>query len=72
MVGPTFAPEEFAGRKLVALLDRVTLLARAAEVGQGFDHQIFASMHGSLNCFLDSMIPVATEEVPGLKAYFAE
>ncbi|OZE95955.1 hypothetical protein CH299_21550 [Rhodococcus sp. 14-2686-1-2] len=65
MVGPTFAPEEFAGRKLVALLDRVTLLARAAEVGQGFDHQIFASMLGGLNRFPDSMIPFAAEEYRG-------
>jgi hypothetical protein len=64
-VGPTFAPEEFAGRKLVALLDRVTLLARAAELDRGFDHQIFASMLGGLNRFPDSMIPFAAEEYRG-------
>lgn len=90
IVGPTFAPEELAGRKLIALFDRaeardfadvyalrtrfdqVTLLSRAAEVDRGFDRLIFASMLDSLNRFPDGMIPVASEEVPRLRAYFAE
>lgn len=90
VVGPTFAPEELAGRKLVALFDRaeardfadvyalrtrfdrITLLSRAAEVDRGFDRLIFASMLDSLNRFPDGMIPVAAEEVPKLRAYFAE
>lgn len=90
IVGPTFAPEELAGRKLVAQFDRaesrdftdgyalrtrfdqVSLLTRAAEVDRGFDQLIFASMLDSLDQFLDSMIPVAAEEVPRLRPYFAE
>lgn len=90
VVGPTFAPEELAGRKLVALFDRaeardfadvfalrtrfdrITLLSRAAEVDRDFDDLIFASMLDSVSRFPDSMIAVAAEEVPRLRAYFAE
>jgi hypothetical protein len=90
VVGPTYAPEELAGRKVVALFDRAAardfadvymlaatydkdvLLSRAREVDAGFDTQIFAEMLWSLKRYADREIPVTSDQVPLLRAFFAE
>ncbi|MDJ0360816.1 hypothetical protein [Rhodococcus sp. H29-C3] len=88
VVGPTFAPEELAGRKVVALFDRAEardfvyalrlrferelLSSRAGEVDAGFDPSILASMLDSLKRFPDNMIPVPASGVSTLENFFAE
>jgi hypothetical protein len=50
--GPTLAPEELAGNKLLALF------ARAAQIDAGFDVRVLADMMATLDRFTDSEIPV--------------
>jgi hypothetical protein len=89
VAGPTFAPEELAARKVVALFDRAeardfadvyallrsfdkaTLLTGAAEVDDGFDLDVFASMLDSLARFKDSEIPAPIDDVRDLRGSFA-
>ncbi|MDQ2874628.1 MAG: nucleotidyl transferase AbiEii/AbiGii toxin family protein [Actinomycetota bacterium] len=47
--GPTLAPEELAGHKL---------LARAAQIDAGFDAKVLADMIAALDRFTDDEIPV--------------
>lgn len=89
-LGPSFAPEELAGRKTLALFDRAeardftdvhrlaqlfgreTLLARAAEVDNGFDPYVLASMMRTLDRFTDDEIPVDGIDVSALRNYFRD
>jgi len=90
IVGPTFDPEELAGRKLAALFGRAEardfadvyvlerrfgrplLLERAAEIDAGFDHVVLAEMMGTLDRFTDDEIPIDTDEVGALRAFFTD
>ncbi|MEO6083341.1 MAG: nucleotidyl transferase AbiEii/AbiGii toxin family protein [Umezawaea sp.] len=47
------------------------LVARAAEVDMGFDTDVFAQMLGALSRFDDDELPIADDQVPALKAFFA-
>lgn len=89
LAGPTFAPEELAARKLLALFgraeardfadvyelartyDATTLIATAADLDDGFDLDVFASMLDSLTRFTDTDIPVAATDVADLRGFFA-
>jgi predicted nucleotidyltransferase component of viral defense system len=82
-VGPTFVPEELAGRKLVALFDRTEardfadvfvlahdtelLLRRDAEIDPGFDPVILASMIETVDRFTDEEIPGESDAVKDLR-----
>ncbi len=71
--GPTLAPEELAGHKLLALFDRKqVLLARAAQIDAGFDVRVLADMIATLDRFTDSEIPVPDgSSAAELRAFYA-
>ena len=89
LAGPTLAPEELAGHKLLALFDRAAardfadvyvlahrfgkdvLLARAARIDAGFDSRVLADMIATLDRFTDDEIPVPTDSVAELRAFYA-
>ena len=89
-LGPSFTPEELAGRKTLALFDRAEardftdvyqlaqrfgraeLLARAAEIDQGFDPGVLATMMRTLSRFSDDELPVQDIDVVQLRAYFVD
>ena len=90
VLGPTLAPEDLAGRKLLALFDRAAprdfvdvytlaqhygralLIDRAGAVDLGFDLAHLATMMGMLDRYTDEDLPLASEQVPRLRAYFAD
>ncbi|MDZ7577056.1 MAG: nucleotidyl transferase AbiEii/AbiGii toxin family protein [Candidatus Nanopelagicales bacterium] len=90
LVGPSFAPEELAARKLIALFDRAEardfadvyvlasrfnkwlMLRLATAIDAGLEHRILADMMATLARFRDSEIPLDADEVPQLRAFFAE
>lgn len=88
--GPTLAPEELAGHKLLALFDRAAardfadvyvlarrfgkavMLARAAQIDEGFDTSVLADMIGTLDRFTDDEIPMPDgSSAAELRAYYA-
>ncbi|GIG65385.1 nucleotidyl transferase AbiEii/AbiGii toxin family protein [Phytomonospora endophytica] len=89
-LGPSFAPEELAGRKTIALFDRAEardftdvhqlaerfgreiLLARAAEIDNGFDRHVLASMMRTLDRFTDAELPVDGISPTELRTYFSD
>jgi hypothetical protein len=61
--GPTLAPEELAGHKL---------LARAAQIDVGFDANVLANMMATLDRFTDDEIPVPDRSsAADLRAFYA-
>lgn len=90
VLGPTLAPEELAGRKLLALLgraeardftdvcvlaqrfDKQEFVTRAAEVDSGFDERVLAQMMAALGRFSDDELPATLDQVPLIRAFFAE
>jgi Nucleotidyl transferase AbiEii toxin, Type IV TA system len=56
---------------LAARFGKELLVARAAEVDMGFDTDVFAQMLGTLSRFDDDELPIADDQVPALKAFFA-
>lgn len=90
IVGPTFDPEELAGRKLTALFDRAEardfadvfvlaqrfsrelLLERAAEIDLGLDVRVLAVMLRTLDRFTDEELPIDTEDVATMRAFFRD
>lgn len=90
VAGPTYADEELAGRKVVALFDRAEardfvdvyvlagrfdkepLLRFAADVDPGFDRRVYAEMIGTIARFDSRDLPIASERVGDLRAFFAE
>ncbi|HEY3467198.1 MAG TPA: nucleotidyl transferase AbiEii/AbiGii toxin family protein [Amycolatopsis sp.] len=48
------------------------LLTLAADFDRGFDKAIFSQMIGSLDRFPDDAIPVATDDVATVRAFFAD
>jgi hypothetical protein len=89
-LGPSFTPEELAGRKTVALFDRAEardftdvyllaqrfgreeLLTRAAEIDNGFDTGVLATMMRSLSRLTDDELPVQDIDVAQLRAFFID
>ena len=88
--GPTLAPEELAGHKLLALFDRAAardfaevyvladrfgkdaLLARAAQIDAGFDHEVLVDMIATLDRFTDDELPVPDgSSAADLRAFYA-
>lgn len=90
LLGPSYGPEELAGRKLLALFDRAAprdfvdvfrLAARydkgrlvewARRVDSGMDDGVLADMIGMLGKYRDADLPIRDEEVPALRAFFAQ
>jgi hypothetical protein len=65
--GPTLAPEELAGHKLLALFDRA-----AAQIDAGFDSNVLAHMITTLDRFTDDETPVPDgSSVADLRAFYA-
>jgi hypothetical protein len=67
IAGPTFSPEELAGRKVLALFDRA-----AARDDAGFDVQVLADMIATLARFTDADIPLPDQPVSALRAFFED
>jgi hypothetical protein len=57
---------------LAARFGREALLQSEAEVDLGFDVEVFAQMLSTLARFRNADLPVAPEEIPALRAFFAE
>jgi hypothetical protein len=90
LLGPSYGPEELAGRKLLALFDRAaprdfvdvfrlaarydkaTLVEWARRVDSGMDDGVLADMIGMLGRFRDADLPIRDEDVPALRAFFAQ
>jgi hypothetical protein len=83
--GPTLAPEELAGNKLLALFDRaaardfadIYILARRfgqdVLLAAGFDVRVLADMIATLDRFTDSDIPVPDgSSAAELRAFYAD
>jgi len=87
-LGPTFAAEELAARKVLALFDRAeardfadvyqlrhafdreALVTRAAALDLGFSTDLLRQNLTTLGRFTDDEIPIETQEVAALRAYF--
>ncbi len=90
ILGPTLAPLELAGRKLLALFSRAEardfadvyllaqrfskelLIEQAQALDAGFDRKVLAQMIRTLDRFDDHEIPVAADQLPELRRFFAE
>ncbi|WP_310963894.1 nucleotidyl transferase AbiEii/AbiGii toxin family protein [Nocardioides terrisoli] len=90
VLGPTLAPLELAGRKLLALFGRAeardfadvyvlaqrfgtaALIEQAQELDAGFDPGVLAQMIGTIGRFEDHEIPLAPEELPPARSFFAD
>jgi len=88
ILGPTLAPLELAGRKLLALFGRAearefadvyilakrfgkdVLVERAATMGAGFDARVLSQMMVTLGRFSEDEIPLTTDAMTGLRAFF--
>lgn len=88
LAGPTFAAEELAGRKVIALFDRAAardfldvyelasrfskaeLLARAADIDDGFDPRAFAAMLDHLNRYRDTDLDLGGVDIAALRSFF--
>jgi len=57
---------------LAARFGREALLRSAAEVDLGFDVEVFAQMLSTLVRFRDADLPVAADEIPAMRAFFAD
>ena len=88
--GPTLAPEELAGHKLLALFDRAAardfadvyvlarrfgkdvMLARAAQIDEGFDIKVLADMIATLDRLGDDELPMPDgTSAAELRAFYA-
>lgn len=56
---------------LSATYSKDLLVTRAAQQDPGFDTSVFAQMLGSLSRFGDRDLPIALDEVPALRRFFA-
>lgn len=90
ILGPTLAPLELAGRKLLALFGRAeardfadvyllahrfgkkALMEHAQALDPGFDLKVLAQMIRTIDRFDASEIPVATDQLPRLRRFFAD
>lgn len=90
VLGPTVAPHELAGRKLLALFGRAeardfadvcvlaqrlskeALVERARSLDAGFDLEVLAQMVRSIDRFDDQEIPLAADQIPKLRTFFAD
>jgi hypothetical protein len=90
VLGPSYSPEELAGRKLLALFDRAaprdfvdvfrltarydkaTLVEWARRIDNGMEDGVLADMLGMLGRFRDTDLPIRDEDIPALRAFFAQ
>lgn len=90
VLGPTLAPLELAGRKLLALFGRAeardfadiyvlthrfgkaTLIEQARALDAGFNLSVLAQMIRTIERFDDQEIPLATDDLPVVRAFFAD
>lgn len=89
VLGPTLAPLELAGRKLLALFVRAeardfadtyvlaqrfgegVLIEQARALDAGFDLGVLAQMITTIDRFDDTEIPLAADDIPAVRAFFA-
>jgi hypothetical protein len=57
--------------ELARVYDATTLIARAVDLDDGFDLDVFASMLDALARFTDNDIPVVATDVADLRSFFA-
>jgi hypothetical protein len=90
VLGPTLAPLELAGRKLLALFGRAeardfadvyvlahrfgkaALIEHARAFDAGFDLSVLAQMIRTIERFDDNEIPLAADDLPVARAFFAD
>jgi hypothetical protein len=90
VLGPTLAPLELAGRKLLALFGRAeardfadiyvltqrfgkaALIEQAQELDAGFDLSVLAQMIRTIERFDDHEIPLAADDLPVVRTFFAD
>lgn len=72
--GPTFEPEELAGRKLGALFSRAEArdFADVYVLAQRFGRTVLLERAAALDRFTDDEVPIATSDVDTVRAFFRE
>ncbi len=67
------APRDFVDVfRLATRYDKATLVEWARRVDGGMDDGVLAEMLGMLGKYRDADLPIRVEEVPALRAYFAQ